>query len=363
MENKNLPAVIQQAVQMQKINLQDVNLLLPTKSFGEIIGEYDKVVIEVIQIDPDPKKGDVYEIKKGEKTLGKRPLQMMANALGIIWDPANTGIIESTSTKARAKATGGMRKPNGEWIILSEEKTVDIEAIEEEQRLKFEEDAEKGRITGWETSSNGRSYPKREPWKSEAEKQAYIDIAVRKAVLPYRKFKDERANTGAKERVIRAFVAIKNNYTTEELRKPLAVPRVILDTSKMLDDPRVRDAAIGRMTGAISNIFGEKEELKDVTPKDKPLAIEMQEEPEITDVSVETESDPFEDDIPWETKPENMVDELRTDIIELLKNPIVPDKRRVEIEYWLENDPAAKIEKKLIDVKNWLAKRINGGAA
>jgi len=246
----NLPAVIETAISEQKINLTQVNLILPTQTFGQVIGEFDKVTIEVVVVDP----GDTFEIGKDKRVLGKRPLMQISNALGIIWDPKTTGIIESISTKARAKATGAMKKPNGEWIVLSEEKTVDLEAIEEEQRIKQEEYAEGGKIVKWNSN-----FPVKESWNKhggEPAKLAHIEKEIRKALLPYRKFKDERAMTGAKERVIRQFVALKNSYTDAELSRPFAFPRIITDTSKMLESPEMRQAAIEKMAGSVTSIFG-----------------------------------------------------------------------------------------------------------
>jgi hypothetical protein len=252
-DTQTLPAVVQTAISTQKIDLGKVNFLLPTQTFGQVIGEYDKVVIEVVDINPDE---DAFEIGKGKFSPGKRPLMAIANALGIIWDPRTTHIIESTERKARAKATGAMRKPNGEWVVISEEKTVDLDAFEDEQRIAKEDDAEKGPITGWEQNERGKSYPVRGKWTSAAEKATYIEREVRKSMLQYRKFKDERAMTGAKERVIREFVALKNVYSREELAKPFAFPRVIPDTAKMLEHPEVRQAAIEKMTGSVTSLFG-----------------------------------------------------------------------------------------------------------
>jgi len=256
MENTKLPAVVQRAVQTQGIDLENVNFLLPTQTFGQIIGNYDKVVIEVVQINPDE---DAFEVAKDKFSPGKRPLMAIANALGIVWDPKTTGVVESTDRKSRAKATGAMRKPNGEWVVISDEKTVDLDVIEEEQHNSNEERAEKGdqdNILDWKTSSSGKKYPVLGQWKSDAEKRHWIEKATKKAVLQYRKFKDERAMTGAKERVIREFVALKNTYSRKELSQPFAFPRVIPDTEKMLSHPEVRQAAIQKMTGAVTSIFG-----------------------------------------------------------------------------------------------------------
>jgi hypothetical protein len=256
MNNQIVPAVINTAIQKQKIDINNVNLILPTQTLGSIIGEFDQVSMEVVTISSNPVDQEVFDLGKGQKCFSKVALLKIGNALGIQWDPNTTGIIERGENFCRARATGAIKKPNGEWISITEEKEIDLLAIEEEQRIKAEESAEKGMISEWKTSQSGKNYPVFEPFKSEAEKQKHIEMSVRKAVLPYRKFKAERAMTGAKERVIKALVAIKGTYTDNELSRPFAFPRIITDVSKMLNDPGLRQHAINKMTGSVSSIFG-----------------------------------------------------------------------------------------------------------
>lgn len=260
---EHVPAVIARAAAEQSLELnpQNVNLLLPTQTFGDIIGEYDRISLEVVSIDPDPEAGEVYEIvkAKGDKparmALCKPPLDRLLSALGIILDPANTGVIESSPRKSRAKATGAIRKPNGEWVVMTEEKTVDLDAFEDEIRLKQEEYAERGWPTGkW---SGGR--PVTEPWSKhggEPAKQQHIDLETRRAMITLRKFKDERAVTGARERLVKALVGLRNTYTTAELTRPFVIPRVTTDMAKMLADPTLREAAAQKISGSIRAIFG-----------------------------------------------------------------------------------------------------------
>ena len=258
MENQNLPAIIKTAIQKQGINLDNVNLILPTQTFGQVLGEYDVLAFEVVKIE----KTDCYELSKGsgKNVPAKRGLMLISNALGILWDPKTTTILESSDRKSRAKATGALKKPNGEWIVLTAEKTTDLDAIEEEQRLKQEEYADSGKIVEWQGNK-----PIKEPWSKhggETGKQAHIDREVRKAVLPYWKFKDERAETGAKERVIRQIIALKENYSNAELEKPFALPKIMVDVSKMLNDPRVQKIALERMTESVTSIFGKQPDLQ-----------------------------------------------------------------------------------------------------
>lgn len=347
--SENVPMVVDHALSEQKINPNNVNLMLPSQTFGAVLGQYDKVTMEVVKVDPNPAAGDVFEIDDGIKSLGKVPLQKIASALSIIWDPKDTGIVESTEKKSRAKATGAMRKPNGEWVVVSEEKSIDISVDEDSYRLKYEEDAEKGNfndVKEWGTSRNGKKYPKAfGAWQSEEQKEIAIDRAVRKAVLQRRKFKDELAMTGAKERVIRAFIGIKNTYTDAELQKPFAFPRVTVDTGKLLDDPSTRRHAIERMTGSANAIFGNGYH-------DEPQRVptEQIEAPEETAIA-ESEDPPFDEQEggdPWDntenTAPETA--QLIEALEEWLQSDIIQDnnKAAAEIRELIANENATEEE-------------------
>jgi hypothetical protein len=274
-----IPAVIQTALRAQNIDPSQCNLMLPTQTYGEVLGMFDKITFESIKVNPDPKAKEVYEPDgpgKG-KALAKVPLQRIAIALGIIWDPATTGIVEDTETKSRAKATGAIRKPNGEPVIVSEEKTINAAVLGERDRLSIEERAENGnpdKVTKWGKSDSGKSYPEAwAPWKDDAEKERWIDRAVRKAVIQHQLTKNEKANTGAKERVIRFFIAMKSTYTDKELEKPFVYPCVSIDSAKMLANPDVRAMAVERLSPSIRSIFGpgNHREPIDVTPGRKAL--------------------------------------------------------------------------------------------
>lgn len=257
----NLPAVIRNAVATQKIDLASVNLMMPSQTFGEIIGQFDKVSLEVVKVDPDPDKGDVFKVADGKFALSKIPLQKISSALSIQWVPEYTGIVESTPMKSRARATGVMRKPNGELVTVTDEKVIDLSVVEEEIRIKAEEDAQKGnpdgKVVEWGETRSGKKYPaKFEAWHSDEERNRWIEFKVRKDRLQKMKFKDELALTGAKDRVVRAFVATKSTYTAEELSKPFAFPRVTLDTGKMLADSSLRQAAIDMIAPNAASLFG-----------------------------------------------------------------------------------------------------------
>jgi hypothetical protein len=354
----DLPAVIETAVQNQKIDLNNVNFLLPTQTFGQVLGEYDKLVIEVVQIDPEE---DAFEVAKDKYSPGKRPLMAISNALGIIWDPITTSIIESTERRSRAKATGAMRKPNGEWVVITEEKTVDLDVIEEEQKISYEEKAEQGDQTNiqWKKSESGKSYPIFTDWKSEAEKKHWINIMVRRAVLQYRKFKDEWAMTGAKERLIRAFVALKNTYSREELSKPFAFPRVIPDTSKMLSHPEVRKSAIERMTGAVKSVFGPSpsgEKITEEAPKYQIIEISIPNKKEPEERKKDETIPPWDEEETDEAKEAKEIKACLKELEELVKVEYLHPHAKEMVKEELKRDSYnLEVLNALIErIKNWL---------
>jgi hypothetical protein len=256
MGTNNLPAVISSAAQAQGLTLTDVNLIMPTETFGAVLGQFDKITIETVRVNTQDAR-EVYEPGgKGKGfALGKVPLQSIASALSIQWHPQYTGIVESSARRSRAKAVGIMRKPNGETITQTEEKTIDLDVEEEDLREKEEKNAQGGRVKEWVDNR-----PVKVPWKDEAERLEYIEREVKKSIKQKRRFKDELAMTGAKDRVIRAFLALKSTYTAVELSKPIAFPRVTTDTSKMLADPMMRAAAIGMIAPATAMLYGKQPE-------------------------------------------------------------------------------------------------------
>lgn len=267
-DQSNLPAVIAAAARSQSLTLANVTLIMPTETFGAVLGEFDKVTIETVRIDTADER-EVYEPNgKGKGfALGKSSLQKVASALSIQWDPRYTGIVESDKTRSRAKAVGMMRKPNGEVVTITEEKTIDLDVERDNEKAKAEKNSQGGRVVRWEGNR-----PIKEPWPSEAERIRWTELEIENAIKQKRRFKDELANTGAKDRVIRAFLALKSTYTADELSRPLAFPRVTTDTSKLLSDPRTRATAISMIGYASASLFGPgKEELLPEGASEEPM--------------------------------------------------------------------------------------------
>lgn len=360
--HKNLPAVIQNAISAQKIDLSNVNFLLPSETYGQVISEYEKVMIEVVRVDPNQAGGDVYEVARGKLALSSRPLMAISHAINVKWHPTLTGKVEDTPRKSTARAVGVMRKPNGELITMVEEKTVDLDAIEEEQRIKFEDEAEKG-CPYW---SSGQKHYK--AWKSDAEKKKWIEREVQKAVLSYKKFKNERAMTGAKGRVIKKFVALKSTYTAEELRKPFAFPCVFPDAKKMLERPELQQAAIDKMTGSVQSIFGPESTSFSSRPKEIQAdyqVVDGEEPGRIEEKPPETEKEnagfqepPEEGEIPFSQRSleEEEIDASLAELRKLVRISYLAKEAKAEAaEVFAQDKPSLDSVNDLVSrIKEWL---------
>jgi hypothetical protein len=308
MQNQaNLPAIIEQSAKAQGIALANVTLIMPTETFGAVLGEFDKITLETVRIDTTDER-EVYEPNgKGKGfALGKSSLQKVAFALSIQWVPRYTGIVESTAQRSRAKAVGLMRKPNGETITITEEKTIDLDVERENELAKAEKNSLGGRVVRWEGNR-----PVKEPWKSEAARVRWVELEIENAIKQKRRFKDELANTGAKDRVIRAFLALKSTYSAEELSKPLAFPRVVTDTNKLLANPLTRRAAIEMIGQATASLYGTKEEAVEPAGLEAPAGVVQDpgEQP-MRDVTPPAEADPFADDAPPPPNPATRLEEI-----------------------------------------------------
>jgi hypothetical protein len=263
MKNDNLPAVIQTAITEQHIDLSQVNLILPTKTFARELSKYEKVSLEIVEIDPDPKRGETHKIE-GKLVFGKNALLKLSHAANIKWDTKETGAVKITETSAYAKAAGYLRKPNGQMLPCVGSYHVDCDIIEREQTINYKEKAEKGKPI-WKKTQFGKSYLDYVSWESEKEKKEWIELKVEKAVVQSIKHRVTKAETGAINRAIRQALIIHNYYTEQELNIPFVVPCIALDVEEILNDPLTRRDALDNMFSASKAIDSDQKEERNIT--------------------------------------------------------------------------------------------------
>jgi hypothetical protein len=190
----------------------------------------------VVKIDPDPAQGDVYTVQ-GKYAYSKAALDRVAAAAGISWLPEICGRTDAGTDPeiARFRMAGKRKELNGQWRVVVREYEFDLKAREEELK-----DSVPKRPAISEISDPGK--------KAKA-----IADAIAKDMIQLRKFKVQRAETGAADRVIRVFLGIKANYTREQISRPLVVPKLVFTPD--YTDPEVKRFMLAEATGTISELY------------------------------------------------------------------------------------------------------------
>lgn len=329
MSKREYPPKVVEAAKNQNINLDEGNVIIPSENFGHDIGKYDKVVIEIMRVNPNPQEEEVY--KQGEKlAFTGKTLYKVSNLIDIRWDPSYTGLIHSTGEERVAKAVGAVRNSHGDWVPVSASKTIDIGAYEEEMIDKYTEEADRGDCrrgpdgkfinATWEKSTNGKPYPKFGKWPDEQTKERHIRRMVRKAVLIYRGFANEKAETGAMLRAIRKLYPFKSAYREEELMKPFYLPRIATDNEKLMQNIELRDKVLNRAMGSRALIFGNNDAPLEATIRqersvDAEIITEFQEVQEEPQTTEKYEMSPEEEE----------VIALKADLEAYLQNNVFPE--------------------------------------
>ena len=198
-------------------------------------------------------------------------------------------------------AQGKRRLPDGSWRFSSVcEYEFDVDVRSEED---FAADATK--------PDRDRKY------KTEVSKAAHV--------LQLKKFARQRANTGARLRVIRELTGMPVSFKGAEIQKAMIFARVAVNTDRLLADPATRQAAVNQALGIQADLFPPKEEnARNVTPN-----IEIAPEPE-EQSEQSTEEDPFELDekklTPIEQARLSLEDWLNSGILKPMAVAVVKDK-------------------------------------
>lgn len=190
----------------------------------------------VLKIDPSPEAGDVYEIQ-GKFAYTKAALDRIATAAGISWLPEVCGRTDAGQDPEIVRfRMGGKRKElDGQWLEVVREYEFDLTS----RQAELED-----------------SVPKRK-WivdiTDKAKKEKAIADTVAKDMVQLRKFKVQRAETGAANRVVRVFLGIKANYTRDQIARALVVPKLVYTPD--FTDPEVREFYRAVQSGTTRELY------------------------------------------------------------------------------------------------------------
>ena len=204
------------------------NVLIPVKTIQEI-SPIHKVIINQVQIDPNPDKKDVYAEKNGELALTKKGLaKLMAGA--------NIQVINSETVAPTACKR----------------------CMEIAQRTRLaprcgdcpsrDDVAHQVVIAVPEPSGTWRMVRGTKELRTEDERASMTDKQFKK-FFPYR---TEHCETKALNRALREGLMVSSTYTPAELKKPFVVALVVPNMA----DPEMRKAVAARMAQSASNLFG-----------------------------------------------------------------------------------------------------------
>jgi len=211
--------------------VKDYNLLIPVKTMQEI-SPMHKVVVNQVQINPDPAAKDVYKEKNGEFALTKKALAKLMAA-------ANIQIVDSKTvltTKCRrcaeiAKST--RVAPNCGVCTYAD----DI--------------AHQVTIAVPEPSGTWRTVQCTKEIRMADEKNKMTD-AQYKSFFPFR---SEQCESKALNRALREALMISSTYAAGELKKPFVVAYIVPNMA----DPDMKRVVAAQYANSMVMMFGGKQ--------------------------------------------------------------------------------------------------------
>jgi len=265
------------------------NRLFPSTQLVENVQRFQRLNIEIVKIDPDPKAQEVFSLGKTKvgnnwvKKLSftKTALDKIAFTMGIVWIPEKCIRVDDRSNRDyfEFRATALVTKADGQKVELSNTKAIDVLAYVEETHQKLRNELEDGKLR----NGFGNNAPMFKPEDPAALK--VIERRTRDREIELRKHGLSLAESGAKNRLIRT-LNVKPWYTEEELALPFVVPRIDRDVEEMVADPATRAEIIDNGSNAMKKVFGNEDNAppKQSTPEDSV------EEAEFTPVEETTEA-------------------------------------------------------------------------
>jgi len=192
------------------------HILIPQSSIQQV-GPLFKVALNMVYLSDVPEDRDVWKLPGGKLGLSKQGLYKISIASGI--EMLDSRVISSTRDYVCFEASVRRRNESGAFIVSKATYEIDLTVVLEDLTATF-------------TSRIGKNYGPRDA--GEARQKALDETGK------IRRYKLQRAETGAYLRAIRQILALKTEYTAEELSKPFI-------TYSMNFDPDMNDPDMKRV--------------------------------------------------------------------------------------------------------------------
>jgi len=219
----------------------NANIVGAPTAVSQQIDPFRKATLTQVFISPNPDDKEVYEQGK-ELALTKVGLEKLA-----IGASMKFRTIESVSTVDYCKVVveGLWTNANGETIGDKKTSEIYLDDIKDEIM----------------------SRPKKKAWDTDEKRMNEF--------RQFRRFKLQRCESSAKNRVIRSLLGLKNTYTAQELTKPFAFP--VVHFAPDFSDPEIKQAAIQKFMGQSETLYGADTENQSLPEPVAPVAQEIPE--------------------------------------------------------------------------------------
>jgi hypothetical protein len=239
--------MVNNSTAIEKIDIAEKKGLLICFDKNNGFPQVDLYRTEITEITID-KDNDCYCISK--KYMPKKEVvDRIGEASGVIFVNGTTSThtlddnICGKRTVYIGTAQGKVRMPDGTW------RTSSICEYEFDPTLRAMDDYDITELTP-ETKKS------RKKW--EGKEKTYGDTLAQ-AIVDYQKTARQRANTGARLRVIRELVGLPIALTAEQVSKPVVFGRIVQNTSYILQTPEGRAMATAQALGVdMATLFGGK---------------------------------------------------------------------------------------------------------
>lgn len=226
---------------LKKYQDEGCNILTPAITL-EGLSEHHKATVEMLSLSPDPDYGDVYKDKLSANFIVKKQgLDKLSVLAGIIWPPegATTRVDDGQNRDYIAfKAFGAIRKADGQCVPCQAYYDMDLIALEDDLVHQYQEKARKAT----------------KPKMNKEKQIEYVDYCVGRDMRSLRNHRATRCESGARNRVIRALLGLKQKYSKAELQKPFVAVRITYQPD--YNDPETKRLITLMSLGAQGNIYG-----------------------------------------------------------------------------------------------------------
>jgi len=204
--------------------------------------------LEIVDVDPSPKNGDVYEQKGGKLSMTAQCIRKFSNALNIIWRGGEV-LTGSTDNCIRFRAKASRKGVDGSWQHVEKDKEIDLDAVRDEIQLKNE-----GRASYYTSGKCPRDkMPKDWRCQTDSDINDWIEHQTKVELIEKRKHKLANAQTGAQTRCVREIGQLKNTYTADELQTPFVVLKLIFQPDP--NHPIDRNFMLQNSVGAVASLY------------------------------------------------------------------------------------------------------------